>query len=39
MGIQLLLEEVEALKAMLAGCDQLSVESLKAIQGSSFGHC
>jgi hypothetical protein len=23
---------------MLAGCDQLSVESLKAIQGSNFGH-
>lgn len=38
MGVKLLLEEVEALEAMLAGCDKLSVESFKAIQGSDFGH-
>lgn len=38
MGVKLLLEEVEALKAMLAGCDKLPVESFEAIQGSDFGH-
>ena len=38
MGIKLLFEEVEALEAVLADCDQLSVESLKAIQRSDFGH-
>ena len=38
MRVKLLLEEVEALETMFAGCDQLAMESLKAIQGSDFGH-
>lgn len=38
MGVKLLLEEVEALEAMLAGCDKLAMEGLEAVQGSDFGH-
>lgn len=38
MGIELLLKDVEALEAMFTDCDQLSMESLEAVQGSDFGH-
>lgn len=38
VGVKLLLEEVEALEAMFAGCDKLAMESLETAQGSDFGH-
>lgn len=38
MGIELQFENVEALKAMLADCNELSMKSLESVQGGDFGH-
>lgn len=38
MGIKLLLKDVEALEAMFANGNKLSVKRLKAIEGAAVGH-
>lgn len=38
MGIELQFKDVEALEAMLANSDELSMKSLEGVQGGGFGH-